>query len=204
MKYTEEKKISNRNPIKNWGELRSPGRLSSSCFWRFYTNIDYWNMNTFYPLLVGHTPNITNLITARYIWFVKNVNGYLFLCGVIMIIFIFVSYKPMRFVLFSEMNIATKPYRKQLYFAARSTKRGLTKHAKVSLIVLNKLFNYTLLTLRLVYMKIYVTIQNGLIVWNSTTVRRNSNIYIFIERDMHEKGQAFYTISCVVNWMAVL
>jgi hypothetical protein len=53
-------------------------------------------MNTFYPLLVGHTPNITNLITARYIWFVENVNGYLLLCGVIMIIFIFVSYKPMR------------------------------------------------------------------------------------------------------------
>ena len=121
-------------------------------------------MNTFYPLLVGHTPNITNLITARYIWFLENVNGYLFLCGVIMIIFIFVSYKPMRFALFSEMNIFKYPYREQLYFAARTTKRRLTKHAKVSLIVLNKLFNYTLLTLRLVYMKIYVTLQNGLIV----------------------------------------
>lgn len=155
-------------------------------------------MNTFYPLLVGHTPNITNLITARYIWFVENVNGYLFLCGVIVIIFIFVSYKPMRFVLFSEMNIATKPYRKQLYFAARSTKRGLTKHAKVSLIVLNKLFNYTLLTLRLVYMKIYV--------WLSETQLRLEEIVIYklIKRVMHEKGQAFYTISCVVNWMAVL
>ena len=70
----------------------------------------------------------------------------------------------MRFVLFSEMKITTQPYRKELYFAARGTKRRLTKHAKVSLIVLNKLFNYALLTLRLVYMKIYVTIQNGLIV----------------------------------------
>jgi hypothetical protein len=54
-----------------------------------------------------------------------------------MIIFIFVSYKPMRFVLFSEMKITTKPYRKEFYFAARGTKRRLTKHAKVSLIVLN-------------------------------------------------------------------
>ena len=82
----------------------------------------------------------------------------------------------MRFVLFSERNITKIPYRKQLYFAARGTKRRLKKHAKVSLTYLNKLFNYTLLTLRLVYMKIYVTSQNGLIVRNSTTVRRNSNI----------------------------
>jgi hypothetical protein len=27
-----KKKVSNRNPFKNWVELRSSGRLSSSCF----------------------------------------------------------------------------------------------------------------------------------------------------------------------------
>ena len=91
--------------------------------------------------------------------FVEIVTGYFLVRCVILIIFLFgshSSYKPMGFVLFLDMNITTKLYRKQFYSAARITKRKLMEHANVSLTVLNKLIKYNLLTLGLVYMKIYV------------------------------------------------
>ena len=63
-------------------------------------------------------------------------------------------------------------YQSNLYLAARGLKRRLTEHVKVSLTVVNKLINYNLLTISMVYMKVYVALQNGLIDRNSTTVRK--------------------------------
>jgi len=54
-------------------------------------------------------------------------------------------------------------YQENWYIAALSMKRRLTEHVKVSLAVLNKLINYNLLTISIVYMKVYVALQNGLI-----------------------------------------
>jgi len=84
----------------------------------------------------------------------------------------------MGFVLFLDMNIRAKLYGKQLYSAARITKRKLMEHANVSLTVLNKLINYNLFAIIIVYMKVYVALQNGLIDRNSTTTRRNSSVDI--------------------------
>lgn len=59
--------------------------------------------------------------------------------------------------------MAKELYQENLYIAALSMKRRLTEHVKVSLAVLNKLINYNLLTISIVYMKVYVALQNGLI-----------------------------------------
>ena len=75
--------------------------------------------------------------------------------------------------------MAMQLYQNNLYLAARSMKRRLTEYVKVSLTVLNKLINYNLFAISIVYMKVYVALQNGLIDRNSTTVRKNSNIQIY-------------------------
>ena len=77
-----------------------------------------------------------------------------------------------------------------MYPAARGMKRRLTEHAKVSLTVLNKLINYNLLTINIVYMKVYVTLLKGLIDRSSTTVSRNSTIQI-LKGICMEKGKLF-------------